>query len=346
MGRTIITGITDSHWSGNRPASRLDADWVGTQSKKIDHVFRLSVEHEATAIVHAGDVFHQPKGALISRSVDQWLMGKLREAPCPIFAIPGNHDMLGHRVDSLKSHPYGCLEKSGIITSVVWPNYTLVGQDPIILITGKEFHPDGPVAWFEELRDQGTIEQWKREISQEFGGVSVFVLALCHGFWGPENGWIYGDMVTSYCEICDTGIDVVLVGHDHSCKGVQVVDDDGGPKWVIEPGALLRGTIAEKEIGREPKMVVMDFESTGHHQFSLVTVPHEAPEYVFNFENQKKEKKQEEVRNMFIEECRVLQTTGTTIEVILNTIEASSTISSRVAGLTREYLTRAEDNDT
>jgi DNA repair exonuclease SbcCD nuclease subunit len=295
--------------------------------------------------VHGGDLFHQPKGQLISRSVDQWLMGKLRGTPCPIFAIPGNHDMLGHKVDSLKNHPYGCLEKSGIITSVIWPNYALVGQDPIVLITGKEFSAEGPVHWLEELRDLETLEQWKREISQEYG-VPVFALVLCHGFWGPEPGWHYSEPVTSYSEICDTGIDVVLVGHDHSCKGIQIVDDDRGPKWVIEPGALLRGTIAEKDIGREPKLVVMDFESSGNHQISLVTVPHDAPEYVFNLDNQKKEKKQEEVKNMFIEECRRLDTKGTTIEVILNSIESSATISSRVASLTREYLTRAEDKDS
>jgi exonuclease SbcD len=344
MGHTFVTGIADSHWSNRRPASRTDEDWIGTQSRKLDEFFRISKELQAQALVHSGDLFNQPKGQLIDRSVDQWLMEKFRKAPAPWYTIPGNHDMFGHKVDSLKSHPYGCLEKAGLITSVMWPNYALIGSDPVILITGREFNADGPVSWLESLRDEETLIDWKKDISRECG-VPVFVLALCHGFWGPENGWQFGEIVTSYSEICGTGIDVVLTGHDHACKGIQQLENEDGYQWVIEPGALLRGTIAEKDIGREPKMVVLDFESSGHHEFNLVTIAHDAPEYVFNFDNQKKEKKRQEVEHMFIEECRRLQTKGTTIEVILNTIESDQTVSSRVASLTREYLVRAEDGD-
>jgi DNA repair exonuclease SbcCD nuclease subunit len=272
-------------------------------------------------------------------------MEKFREAPAPWYTIPGNHDMAGHRVESLRNHPYGCLEKAGLITSVMWPNYALVGTDPIILITGKEFHPDGTASWLEALRDEETLIDWKSGISREYG-VPVFVLALCHGFWGPENGWQFGEMVTSYCEICSTGIDVVLTGHDHSCNGVQVIEDEDGFKYVVEPGALLRGTLAEKDIGREPKMIIMEFESGGHHNIRLESIPHEPPEQVFNFDNQRKERRRQEVEMMFIEECRKLQVKGTTIEVVLNTIESEGAVSARVASLTREYLTRAEDGES
>jgi DNA repair exonuclease SbcCD nuclease subunit len=342
MGKTTITGITDSHWSNRRPASRVDEDWIGTQSRKIDDFFRVSIELQAQALVHGGDLFNQPKGNLIDRVVDQWLMEKFRKAPAPWYTIPGNHDMFGHKVDSLKSHPYGCLEKAGLITSVMWPNYTLVGSDPIVLITGKEFHPDGPASWLESLRDEETLIRWKEDVQKEYG-VPVFALALCHGFWGPANDWQFGEVVTSYCEICSTGIDVVLTGHDHACKGVQVIEDDDGFKYIIEPGALLRGTIAEKDVGREPKIVGMDFESEGHHDFWLESIPHEPPELVFNFENQEKKKKRQEVEALFIEACRDLQAKGPTIEVVLNTIESNGSVSARVAMLTREYLTQAED---
>jgi DNA repair exonuclease SbcCD nuclease subunit len=335
-------GITDSHFTNKRPLSRTDDNWVATQSRKLDEFFRVSEEMQAKALVHGGDLFNQPKGSLIDRALDQWLMEKFRKAPAPWYAIPGNHDLFGHKVDSLKNHPYGCLEKAGLITSVMWPRYALVGTDPIVLITGKEYHPDGPATWLESLRDDETLINWKKDISQEYG-VPVFALALCHNFWGPSNNWQFGETVTSYSEICSTGIDVVLAGHDHACKGIQIIEDDDGFKWVIEPGALLRGTIAEKDIGREPKMVVMNFESGGHHDIYLWTIPHEPPELVFNFENQEKKKKRQEVEVMFIEECRKLNVKGQSIEILLNTIELEATVSSRVAALTREYLTMAEE---
>jgi hypothetical protein len=220
MGSTIITGLCDSHWSDRRPASRTDPDWVATQSAKIDFLFDFSTYVEmggikgASAIVHAGDVFNQPEGKKIHRSVDQWLMGKIRKSPCPIFAIPGNHDMWGHTLSSLKDHPYGCLESAGLLTSVVWPNYALVGVDPVVLVTGKEFIPDGPVEWLEWLRDTQTLVQWKKDISQEYQK-PVYVLVMTHGHWGADNGYAFGEPVTSYCEVVDTGIDVMLVGHPH-----------------------------------------------------------------------------------------------------------------------------------
>jgi DNA repair exonuclease SbcCD nuclease subunit len=345
LSHTVITGITDTHWSNRRPASRTDEDWIWTQSRKLADFFRISAELQAQALVHGGDLFNQPKGQLIDRVVDQWLMEQFQQAPAPWFTIPGNHDMFGHKIDSLKSHPYGCLEKAGLITSVVWPHYALVGADPIILITGKEFHPDGPVTWLESLRDEETLITWKHDVAREYG-VPVFVLALCHGFWGPENDWKFGEVVTSYSEICSTGIDVVLTGHDHACKGIQQIEDDDGYRWVIEPGALLRGTIAEKDIGRMPMMVKMGFESGGHHEMQLIPIPHEAPEFVFNFDNQKKVKQRQEVEHLFVEECRRLQTRGITIEVVLNTIESEGMVSARVASLAREYITRAQDGDS
>ena len=344
MQYTTITGITDSHFSNKRPVSRTDESWIETQSRKLDEFFRVSTELQAQALVHGGDLFNQPKGQLIDRMVDQWLMEKFKQAPAPWYTIPGNHDLFGHKLDSLRNHPYGCLEMADLIESVMWPRYALVGTDPIVLITGKEYHPDGPAPWLEHLRDEETLINWKKEITEKYMR-PVFVLALCHGFWGPANGWQFGETVTSYSEICSTGIDVVLTGHDHSCKGIQQLENDDGYQWVIEPGALMRGTLAEKDIGREPKMVVMNFESEGHHDIYLWTIPHDPPEKVFNFENQEKKKKRQNIEVMFIEECRKLQTKGTTIELILNTIESEGTISNRVASLTREYLTTAEEGE-
>jgi hypothetical protein len=345
MGHTLITGITDSHWTNRRPLSRIDEDWVGTQSRKLDDFFRISAEHQAQALVHGGDLFNQPKGQLIDRSVDQWLMEKFREAPAPWFTIPGNHDMMNGQIKSLGNHPMGCLEKAGLITSVVWPGYTLMGSDPIILITGKEYNPEGPTSWLESLRDGEELIYWKKDVEQRYG-VPVFALALSHAFWGPTSGYQFGEPVTSYNEIIDTGIDVVLVGHDHSLKGVQILEDhDGSFKYVIEPGSLVRGTIAEKDVGREPKMVTMCFASDGHHEIKLITIPHDPPELVFNFEQQKKERKRQEVELLFIEECRKLQTRGQTLEVVLGMIESEATVSSRVVSLTKEYLLRAEGGD-
>jgi DNA repair exonuclease SbcCD nuclease subunit len=322
---------------------------VKTQVQKIENVFSVSSEitineqKGAVALLISGDLFHQPAGSKISRRLDHWLYQTLRFSPCPIITIPGNHDMQSHHLDSLKSHPYGCLESAGLITSCMWPNYFLVGNDPLVLVTGKEFTPEGPGYWLDELRDTQSLIYLKKELSQQHQK-SVFVVAMTHSYWGENSGYHYSEPVIGYSQIHGTGIDVMLISHDHTCHGVQIVQESNGTlSYVVGPGALLRGTIAEKDVRREPKMAVLGMDSKGAHEIFLVTIPHRPADEVFDFEEKEKTKKRKDDDLVFIEECRKLNLTKPTMEVLLSSILTEGIMSPRIAALTRDYLLRAED---
>jgi DNA repair exonuclease SbcCD nuclease subunit len=348
MGITILNSLTDSHWSENRPSSRRDPDWISTQTGKIQFLFNFSRtvtirgQQGAAAILHGGDLFHQPRGPLISRRVDQWLYQILRESPCPILAVPGNHDMQGHHLDSLENHPYGCLAASEVIFSAIWPNYFLVGQDPLVLVTGRQFVPEGAGPWLDELKEYRTLDTLKQDIQDQYG-VSVYNVILSHAYWGEKGGEHYGEPVTAYGDIEGTGIDVLIFGHDHSCNGIHPVETDEGFKYVVGPGAFVRGTIGETDLWREPKIVVLGMESAGHHEITLVSVPHQPADEVFNLDLQAQRKRKRDREMMFIEECRKIECKSPTIEVVLASMVDRNFISPRVIPLVREYISRATD---
>jgi hypothetical protein len=346
---TILTSIADPHWCENRPSSRTDPDWIKTQAQKIENVFSVSSDIEirgqkgASALLIPGDLFHQPKGPRISRRLDRWLSQTLRFSPCPILAIPGNHDMQNHHLDSLKNHPYGCLESAGLITSTIWPSYQLIGDDPIVLVTGKEFVPHGPRSWLDELREQESLIHFKKELSQQYQK-PVFVVAMTHGYWGPQNGFYYSEPVVAYNEIHGTGIDVMLISHDHSCHGVQVVEGDKkeGFQYVVGSGALVRGTISEKDLRRIPRMAVIGLNPNGDHEIFLVDIPCRPIEEVFALEEKEKKRKLDDDELVFIEECRRVSCEVPTIEVILGSLMTQGVVSPRVSSLVKNYLLQAE----
>jgi hypothetical protein len=324
--------------------SRTDTDWVQTQLLKITNLHRLAEKIQldgrvgADGILHAGDLFHQPKGELISRRVDIWLAKKLNESLFIWDTIPGNHDMKGHRLDSLETHPYGSLVAAGLINQVTWPNYVVRGSDPPVIVTGKEFVPEGPGPWLKFLADTRELYTIKNQV-----GENAKCVALTHGWWGPTETTNRGEPVTPHDAV--KGIDAMVYGHPHTLDGITYVQDETSNIPIIGPGAFIRGTIAEHDVNRKPQIAVLVFKSNAPSQVMLVAVPHEPPEKVFNLEGRKRQQAAQDVQMQFIAECRQLETTALTIEALMASAAANGT-SSRAINLAREFIVRAQAKES
>ena len=74
------------------------------------------------------------------------------------------------------------------------------------------------------------------------------------------------------------GADLVMVGHYHPRQGIHRVNG----AWFVSPGALSRGSLAEDNLKRVPKIVVIDIGAGGQIDFKWVTVPHRPAAEVFD----------------------------------------------------------------
>ena len=218
---TIVTSIADPHWTERKPSSRKDANFIETQARKITDWMTLNEKINidgqvgAHAAGIAGDLFHQPKGPVVSRVLDRMLLQKFRKRTCPYVAIPGNHDMERWRLESTNDHPYGVLKDAGVITETIWPNYMVVGKDPPVILVGKEFVKEGPTPWLAHLRESKALIEIKKKVSEKFQ-CKAQCLALTHCWWGPIDGVNRGGPVTGHLQVRGTGINAVVYGHPHT----------------------------------------------------------------------------------------------------------------------------------
>lgn len=95
----------DWHIRGDRPRCRIDEDWIASQRQDIQAVVDIASQEKVDEAWVLGDLFHQPRAA--TEAVNMVLVGlnDLRDA-CPVYILPGNHD--------LPYHDYGNLEQSSL----------------------------------------------------------------------------------------------------------------------------------------------------------------------------------------------------------------------------------------
>ena len=95
----------DWHIRGDRPRCRIDEDWIESQRQDIQAVVDIARREKVDETWVLGDLFHQPRAA--TEAVNMVLVGlkDLREV-CPVYILPGNHD--------LPYHDYGNLEQSSL----------------------------------------------------------------------------------------------------------------------------------------------------------------------------------------------------------------------------------------
>jgi DNA repair exonuclease SbcCD nuclease subunit len=287
----------------------------------------------------AGDICHQPKGELISRKLDIRLIESFGAAPCPIAAILGNHDKDRDRIESIGTHPLGTLVASRLITLVHWPDYMLVGENPKVLITGRQYTVDGPADWLEFLKTSQALNTLRSNLEQE-SGVKVLTLVMTHCNWGPNDGNAMGDVVLGHHRVLGTGIDLMFYGHPHTDDGITQLDDGDRVVRIVGPGAFTRGTIAESDVKREPKVMVSFFHQDGTIEVLTPAIPHEPAEQVFDMEEHSRVKRVRDVTKKFVQTLQALDVKGQTIPEILE--EVKSKTSPSVLERCRYYCSQAE----
>lgn len=338
---SIIVQVSDPHWTDRRPSSRKD-DYLATQIRKTEDVIRLAREIKrhtaagASAITIAGDLFHQPKGKLIDRKLDNLLLSILRKSPCPILTIPGNHDKDYDRTASLESHPYNILVEAGVIADVSYPRYRVVGDDPPVIVTGYPYTMEGPTKWLQILASTRALYDIKKEVFEKYGKTPS-VMAMTHCHWSDRDGDVEGSKAYGTHWLLGTGIDVNHFGDPHRFDGTIVLQDGDRRISLVGPGALFRGTLAEHDTARVPTVGVTSFLPDNTYEVIYVAIPHEPAERVFDLEAHHRKIKTKKINSIFSETLQHLLAQ----KVDLDRLLSDSGAEQRVLLMTREYLDRA-----
>lgn len=254
----------DLHLASRGPGSRVD-DWHATVSRKLAFIEATARVREVDGIAIAGDLFHATtlayqagQHAPMTEALEYF---KRLSATWPVYIVAGNHDLPHNRIDLVDASPLGVLMAAGVVTPV-WqaPAFAKLG-------TWVGSHPSW-VAGVNYPVTEAAVRRWA-----DTPGDGIM---LVHSFASVGGGESWGERSFAYPDLAQwcPNVKVWVFGHDHTDHGVVKLGDVS----FVQLGAPLRGTLAEDEVTRQPKIAIVD--SSG--AVEVIDIPIEPAEKVFD----------------------------------------------------------------
>ncbi len=243
--------LNDVHLSHRGPQSRTD-DWQEAIFGKLDQVSKVAKKVNARAVCIAGDIFHH-KSRIAYHTVFRLIMWALdlKRHRIDVLTIPGNHDEVHDRLESVETQPIGLLFASGAFRDVSYQPIRYDGApgdgSMDVQIVGVPYPDAMNFENFQKAADA--------RIKECAAGRA---LLMAHCFATPEGGTYFGQQIHAYAAFRDLPFDVFHFGHDHSDHGVAVMEG----KFFINIGAISRGSLAMDDLKREPKIALVEFTGT------------------------------------------------------------------------------------
>lgn len=254
MERFIITG--DLHTRATNPKSRLD-NYQQALFAKLEWVFAKAKQLRAAGIIIPGDLFDSWNVAITTVG-DLAILFK--QAPCPIYAIPGNHDLVAGNPQTKHRTPYYLLVRMGLIRDL---DMRRIDHSTTVL-TGHGFT-------FETDTPEGLRQFVGRYVDHEESDVAldgpalllpchihVVHSMLLHSPHPHARHTLIEDVVTS--------ANVIITGHDHAGFGVHIREDG---VLFINAGALGRLAASKGEMERQVQIAVLEIEGSDYGAYLL-----------------------------------------------------------------------------
>lgn len=218
--------VGDPHFSCTTPQTRID-DYPATTLRKLEHLLSIAKEQETHLVLFTGDVFHLRQQTVAYLSDLMSVLVSFRDAGIQLYSIVGNHDIAFNRSDTLGSSPLSLLFKSGLLHHL--RNVTLQAPGYPVSISGFDY--------------TDSIQP-----SPSDGMVSVCV---AHRFYN----YPFDPLSLHMADIETLGYDFYFLGHDH--VSYPMTEERG--RYILRPGAFLRGTSHRYNLEREVHIIKAKF---------------------------------------------------------------------------------------
>lgn len=242
--------LSDVHLARRPPASCTDS-YLEDLFVLMNQAARVCHQRETAALVIAGDLFHHKAPTRTDHGLVRALVELFRSVSCPVWIVPGNHDMQHDRMDSIdRTQPLGVLFSTGAV-------HCLDGW------MGK--HPVFGVPWQQHWSAEGIAEQLRPWQEQLFGRTLIVTHAPLYppsaepryenADYTPADWWAD--------PLQDGSVGHgVFYGHIHEPHGIW---QRRGITF-CNNGALSRGSLDEYNLERKVGVTLWD-DQTGEFEF-------------------------------------------------------------------------------
>jgi Icc-related predicted phosphoesterase len=269
--------LADIHAS-ERPPSSCTASYMDDLFDLLYQTVNIAEQAQVAAVIWAGDVFHSKAPSRVSHRLMQRMLQLLGYYPCPVYVVPGNHDMQNDRLDTLAdTQPLGVLVRSGKLRPLIGWMADAQGSGPVF-----------GVPWLQHWDDESVIGALAGfRGSPQVADTSRHFLVVTHAPLYPEGRELQYEFYPARSFATAMGTPAcVFYGHVHEphgtwSLGITVETSQGIDNWTTafcNNGALSRGSLHEYNLTRQVGVTIWDSE-TG--QFTFLPLKARPAEEVF-----------------------------------------------------------------
>ena len=208
---TKLLVVNDPHVSDRPPLGRVEG-YCEDILAKLEEVKARAVELAVAAVLIPGDLFHVKRAPHVSHALVQRLIVLFRSFPCPVYILPGNHDLSEEGLPSLARQPLGVLAHARVIR--------LLGKDvyevgPSVFLVARPFDSGRDAD-----ADYYALTAEERAYLSKQGAHTTIVVT--HGsIVPPGEVRPYPTVAADFIDF--KGIDLILGSHIHEHMGVHEI---------------------------------------------------------------------------------------------------------------------------
>lgn len=274
--------LGDIHLSDRAPSS-CTATYLDDLFELLIQTAELATQLNAAGVIWAGDIFDKKVPGQTSHRTVRKLLGVVGVHPCPVYVVPGNHDLSHDRFTSIwENQPLGVVIASGAVRLL---NGWVPGDrgSPIVPLYG--------VPWLQRFDDQtvsDALHDWRDRLKLprnpiDLASLPPFLVVAHAPLYPPGQELPYEHYYTTAWAKAMGNHGSVFYGHVHDPHGIYEVDR----VTFCNPGALSRGSLHEHNLTRPVQVAAWD-STTG--EFTLHTLRHKPADEVFRLTEVQEEK--------------------------------------------------------
>lgn len=236
--------LSDIHATRHTPSSCTDT-YMDDLLDLLRQTQQIALWERCEAVVWAGDVFHHKAPSRTSHQLVLEMVRIVQGYHCPVFIVPGNHDIQNDRLDSVHlTQPLGTLLKAGAIELIGWGGYD-----------AEKMYPFYGVPWLQHWTDEA--------VSQALAGYRDSFprpgLVVTHAPLYPPGRELPYENYPAAAWDAAMGEEGghVFYGHVHEPHGTWSC----GHTTFCNNGALSRGSLHEYNLDRTPMVTIWDSET-------------------------------------------------------------------------------------
>lgn len=315
----ILLTVGDIHISDTNPRSRID-NFKESILDKLEQVKKAAVKLRADAVLLTGDLYNLKNPSKNSHDLNRELISLFRSFKCPVYSIPGNHDLTADDIDTIDLQPISVLFASGAVINLSIKPIVLQKKDLKVSLVGipykKEIHLDTL-----KLPPKGDCNAQ---------------VCVMHIYAGPEAGKMYKERLYGYGELGALEADVFVLGHYHFDQGVQWA----GKKCFINLGSISRGTLTSERIDHQPKFGFIKVTRDEGIVADSIPLKVKPPAEIFDLKKREEEEKESQAIEHYVEhlvaEASLADGKNGTVEDQLEKMSLEKAVRDMVLDLIRE----------